>query len=341
MALTHRQLFTPSNLKMLVLTTSIFFVLSYNVALAQDSGKESAEVSKANDLIEKRDFAKALEVSIALTQKYPNNSMAWFYLGVSAIETQRYKEGTEAFRKSIELQSTYAPAHTFLADALLKQGALPQAWIQVDEALALTPADPYANYTKARIRFQQKLYSEAASSAENAYLEKPDFADAYLLRAEALIGNYRNFETVEDSEKQNIITRYRSAADALEKYTSLATTSKSATFWFDQIELLRNFPIEGNGLPSQKPDKRVQIISKPEPSYTEEARKNQISGTVVLRALFDVDGTVKKIFVCQALRGGLTEKSAQAAAQIKFVPATLNGVPVVTWMQLEYNFQLF
>jgi hypothetical protein len=35
---------------------------------------------------------------------------------------------------------------------------------------------------------------------------------------------------------------------------------------------------------------KARILSKPEPQYTEEARKNQITGTVVLRAVFTFDG---------------------------------------------------
>ena len=35
---------------------------------------------------------------------------------------------------------------------------------------------------------------------------------------------------------------------------------------------------------------KVRILSKPEPPYTEEARKNQITGTVVLQAVFSAIG---------------------------------------------------
>ena len=88
-------------------------------------------------------------------------------------------------------------------------------------------------------------------------------------------------------------------------------------------------------------DQRVQIVSRPKPSYTEEARKNQIAGVVVLRAVFSASGQVTNIHAVSGLPNGLTEQAIAAAKQIKFVPATKDGRPVSTWMQLQYDFNLY
>ena len=86
---------------------------------------------------------------------------------------------------------------------------------------------------------------------------------------------------------------------------------------------------------------RPRVISKPEPRYTEQARRDQIMGTVVLRVVFSSSGDVTNINAVQKLGGGLTEKAIAAARQIRFVPATRNGHPVSMYMQLEYNFNLY
>ena len=86
------------------------------------------------------------------------------------------------------------------------------------------------------------------------------------------------------------------------------------------------------------PDDKVRLLSKPEPSYTEEARANKISGTVILRVVFTSKGTVENIRVMRELPNGLTERAIEAAKKIKFVPATKDGHAVSMWMQLEYNF---
>jgi TonB family protein len=86
---------------------------------------------------------------------------------------------------------------------------------------------------------------------------------------------------------------------------------------------------------------KARLISKPEPQYTEDARKNQITGTVVLKCVFSSGGQVTNISVRSGLPYGLTEKAIAAARQIKFVPATKDGHQVSMWMQLEYNFNLY
>jgi TonB family protein len=86
---------------------------------------------------------------------------------------------------------------------------------------------------------------------------------------------------------------------------------------------------------------KARLISKPEPQYTEEARKNQITGTVVLKCVFSSGGQVTQIRTVSGLPHGLTERAIAAARQIKFVPATKDGHQVSMWMQLEYNFNLY
>jgi protein TonB len=86
---------------------------------------------------------------------------------------------------------------------------------------------------------------------------------------------------------------------------------------------------------------RVRVLEKPEPSYTESARKFSITGTVVLRAIFSKDGTVTNITVLRKLPHGLTKRALDAASKIKFSPALKDGQAVSTWIQLEYNFNLY
>ncbi len=86
---------------------------------------------------------------------------------------------------------------------------------------------------------------------------------------------------------------------------------------------------------------RARVLSKPEPQYTEAARRNQITGTVILRVVFSRSGEVTNIRAIQTLADGLTEKAIAAARQIRFVPATRNGQTVSMYMQLEYNFNLY
>ena len=94
-------------------------------------------------------------------------------------------------------------------------------------------------------------------------------------------------------------------------------------------------------VPLTEVDQKVRLLLKPEPRYTEEARRNDVTGTVVLRVVFSHTGQITNIRALQPLPFGLTEQAIVAARGIKFMPATKGGRPVSVYMQLEYNFNLY
>ena len=87
--------------------------------------------------------------------------------------------------------------------------------------------------------------------------------------------------------------------------------------------------------------RRAQVISRPEPLYTEEARRNQITGTVSLRLVLNANGTVSNISAVSRLPDGLTERAIEAARQIKFTPAEKDGRKVSQWVTIQYNFNIY
>lgn len=88
-------------------------------------------------------------------------------------------------------------------------------------------------------------------------------------------------------------------------------------------------------------DRKARLAMKPEPMYTEAARRNTITGTVVLKAVFAKNGSITNIRTVSGLPYGLTEKAIDAARKIKFIPAIKDGKFVSMWFQLEYNFNLY
>ena len=86
---------------------------------------------------------------------------------------------------------------------------------------------------------------------------------------------------------------------------------------------------------------KAAILSKPEPGFTEEARKNNVTGLVRLRAVLSSGGAVTNISVIKGLPDGLTEKAISAARNIKFRPAQKDGRTVSQWVTLEYNFNIY
>ncbi len=87
--------------------------------------------------------------------------------------------------------------------------------------------------------------------------------------------------------------------------------------------------------------RKATVIWRVEPIYTEEARRNQVAGTVVLRGVFNSNGHLTNLRVMSGLANGLTENAVEAARSIRFFPAVKDGKLVSQYIQIEYNFNLY
>jgi TonB family protein len=84
----------------------------------------------------------------------------------------------------------------------------------------------------------------------------------------------------------------------------------------------------------------VEIISKPTPTYTEEARKLRIEGEVLLEVMFEASGRLRVLRVVRGLGHGLDENAQRAAEQIRFKPAMKDGQPADSTATVHIIFQL-
>jgi protein TonB len=93
----------------------------------------------------------------------------------------------------------------------------------------------------------------------------------------------------------------------------------------------------------QKPQERVtpaEVLFKPTPSYSEEARAQKIEGTVTLEVEFSATGQVRVLRVIRGLGYGLDEMAIRAAEQIRFRPALSAGKPVDFTATVQIIFHL-
>jgi len=84
----------------------------------------------------------------------------------------------------------------------------------------------------------------------------------------------------------------------------------------------------------------VEIIAKPRPVYSEEARTLKIEGEVLLEVLFGANGQLHVVRVAQGLGHGLDEAAITAANKMQFKPALQNGSPVDSTVLVHVMFQL-
>jgi TonB family protein len=84
----------------------------------------------------------------------------------------------------------------------------------------------------------------------------------------------------------------------------------------------------------------AEILSKPTPIYTQEARNLKIEGEVLLEVVLQASGSLRVTRVVRGLGHGLDDNAVRAAEQIHFKPATRNGQPADSTVVLHIIFQL-
>jgi TonB family protein len=84
----------------------------------------------------------------------------------------------------------------------------------------------------------------------------------------------------------------------------------------------------------------VIVLSKPEPLYTDEARRHGTAGEVRLKVLMTEAGKISEIEPLMTLPDGLTERAIEAARRIEFIPAEQNGVPISEVVNISYRFDV-
>jgi TonB family protein len=84
----------------------------------------------------------------------------------------------------------------------------------------------------------------------------------------------------------------------------------------------------------------AEILSKPVPVYTQEARNLRIEGEVLLEVVLRASGTLEVQRVVRGLGHGLDDNAVKAAEQIHFKPAMRNGQPADSTVVLHIIFQL-
>ena len=334
-------------LRTLTVAAIVLVVAASSVFGQSQPPLSNPELAPAIALLRDGDTTKALGL---LKQAVKNNKAdgeAWYYLGIAYIQSGDLKKASDAFKTAIEVRPDLASfAHAGYAYALVLRNRLDSATREAQEALTLDPSNVDAIYTLAIVDLRKGAKEESVRKVDQIIALKPDFAAAYLLKSQAFVSFsggvlYPNRSQTKEERQLG----YRTAAEALEKYLQLETDQTAAQPWKEQLETLKFYLADKSVrtevyTPGDVAEK-VKLIAKPEPMYTERARVAQITGTVVLKAVFASDGMVKHILIVEALPGGLTERCIAAAKRIKFVPAMRDGKPVSTWMQLEYNFNLY
>lgn len=113
-----------------------------------------------------------------------------------------------------------------------------------------------------------------------------------------------------------------------------------ATGQFEQARQVAHIPAENSSAPPTTVFQAIEILSKPSPNYTDQARQLGIQGEVALSVIFQSSGTIKILGVIRSLGYGLDQAAEQAATKIRFKPAQRDGQPADFSATLRIEFRL-
>ena len=84
------------------------------------------------------------------------------------------------------------------------------------------------------------------------------------------------------------------------------------------------------------------VLEDPLPPYTEEARRANVEGKILLQLIVRKDGTADSFNILQGLGHGLDESAIRTVAnRWRFKPGTLDGNPVDVQILIEVAFRLY
>lgn len=83
-----------------------------------------------------------------------------------------------------------------------------------------------------------------------------------------------------------------------------------------------------------------RLLKEVRANYTEQARRANVTGEVVLEIVVRRDGSVGDIRILRRLGSGLDERAVEAVRQWRFAPARLKGTPVDVVVEVAVEFKL-
>lgn len=134
-----------------------------------------------------------------------------------------------------------------------------------------------------------------------------------------------------------VVGKVASAAVPGTTYAQVATSGKVASAGIKSTPTAVLAVPQSNSGPASTD---LEVISRPTPQYTTEAKQLKVQGDVIVRVTFTASGRVVVQGIVHGLGHGLDEEARRVAQQIRFRPATRNGQAVDMTTNIHITFQL-
>jgi TonB family protein len=351
----------PTVLVSFLLCLSLLFATPVNSVRAQQDAPP-ATTARGIELYQAGDAPNAIKVLEKVVKKHADDVDAWYYLGLTYYRLGWAAEARRPFGHVIDLRPDSADATAKLSCALIFANEPGPAMTMAQRAIDLgdKSAEPHYALAEGSLRLAEASPTTAPTVKADESIRITKALETAVEQADLALAADPTFALalITKSFAQSKLRQYTEAAVSLEQFVALRPNDPDADLWRERSgemywragKLLAQFldpktspeaAKKTNALSPKEVDQKSRVLSKPEPKYTEAARKAGVTGTIVLRAVFASDGNVTNLSVSQALPFGLTTEALNAARKIRFTPAIKDGVPVSMYIQLEYNFNLY
>ncbi len=151
-------------------------------------------------------------------------------------------------------------------------------------------------------------------------------------------GSFASANSAPDATPRGTVSRTGGFSDGSATATSMPHQSAIATAAFGDATIEKTVASRQAAAPARLT--AVEILAKPKPAYTAEARAKNIEGEVLIELKFSAAASVQILRVVRGLGSGLDETAIAAAQGIRFRPALRDGQPVDTTALVHIVFQL-
>jgi TonB family protein len=300
----------------------------------------------------KGDFEKALLVARQAARKNDSDWHAHYHVGLSLLRLGREGDAAKALRKAVALNDKESNVHAALAYAYLLRNDK-RATEAARAALKLDKNSAEANYVLSAMSLGNQSYNVAYEHSKAAIRLSPKMSPAYLVKSQSLVSSFvkQRGTVLRPEHKQSGILE--EAASDLEEFLKLEPNHKNASYYRSYIDSLKFFAEYYSRAENKIPDTDaaaeatsnrtpLKILYKQKASYTDEARRAGVSGTITMLVGFSADRTIKHILVIKPLGFGLDQEAEAVAAAraMKFEPETENGIPVSTVRPVTFSFRI-
>jgi cytochrome c-type biogenesis protein CcmH/NrfG len=143
---------------------ALFVILLSQSAWSADTvttPKTDPELSKARQLIDKKDWPSAITALESYTRANPSNADGFNLLGYGLRNLKRYDESLVAYKQALKLEPSHRGAHEYIGVAYIQMGQLDKAKEHLDalDKICLFSCEEYRDLKKA--------YEEAKKSKSN------------------------------------------------------------------------------------------------------------------------------------------------------------------------------